>query len=118
MCECSLTQTTVDPGQRCCSSCADAAPVDAVLPAGGAAGRCHGNNEPDCVGAGEGAGAGAGAAGAKPAWGALVVDASCALQAFWNCGQVAPPVVPAAFAACHCAPHCFMTLWLPPVVAG
>lgn len=31
---------------------------------------------------------------------------------FRNCGQVAPPVVPLTFAACHCAPHWLMTLWL------
>jgi hypothetical protein len=89
-----------------------------VLPAGGATGRCHGNSEPDCVGAGEGAGAGAGADGAKPPWGALVVEASCPRQALRNCGQVAPPVPAAAFAACHCAPHCLITLWFPPAEVG
>ena len=34
-----------------------------------------------------------------------------ARQSFKNCGHVWPFVVPACFAACHCAPHCFMTLW-------
>src|SRR6476646_739265 len=104
MCECSLTQTTVDPGQRYRASCGDAdpPPVDAALPADGATGRCHGNSEPDCVGAGEGAGAVAGVAGANPpCGGALVVEASWARQAFRNCGQVSPLVVPASFAACH-----------------
>lgn len=41
----------------------------------------------------------------------LVVEANCAGQAFKNCDQVAP-VVPAASAACHCAPHCFITSWV------
>ena len=53
-----------------------------------------------------------GVEGAKPlCGGALVVEARRARQSFKNCGQVSPFVVPFALAACHCAPHCFMTLW-------
>jgi hypothetical protein len=78
--------------------------VEATFPAGAAAGRCHGNSDPDCVGAGAGVDVDAGAVGINPpCGGALVVEASCARQDFRNCGQVAPPVVRAAFAACHCA---------------
>jgi hypothetical protein len=50
------------------------------------------------------AGAGVGAAVAPP-------ELSCARHWARNCGQVSPFVVPAALAACHCSPHCFMTLW-------
>jgi hypothetical protein len=35
----------------------------------------------------------------------------CARHWARNWGHVAPFVVPAAFAACHCSPHCFITLW-------
>jgi hypothetical protein len=94
--ECSLTQTTVDAGQR-------------ALPAGGAAGRGRGNSEPDCAGAN--VDAEAGAAGANPPCvGVVVVEANCARQDLRNCGHVAPLVVHDAFAACHRAPHCFMIL--------
>ena len=48
-------------------------------------------------------GAGVGAAVAGP-------ELSCARHWARNCGQVSPFVVPANFAACHCSPHCFMTL--------
>jgi hypothetical protein len=34
----------------------------------------------------------------------------CARDRARNCGYVAPFIVPAVFAACHCLRHCFMTL--------
>jgi hypothetical protein len=55
-------------------------------------------------------GAGVGAAVAAP-------ELSCARHWARNCGQVSPFVVPAALAACHCSPHCFMTLWALAVAA-
>jgi hypothetical protein len=75
--------------------------------------RCHGNSESDCVCAGDSARNAVGAGANPPCGGALVVEASCARQ-----GQVAPLAVPAAFAACNCAPHCFITLWLVAGAAG
>ena len=41
--------------------------------------------------------------------GAVVVEARRARHSFKNSRQVSPFVVPAALAACHCSPHCFMT---------
>jgi len=64
----------------------------------------------DCVTGGvgtvciEGAGAAAGAGATAPVF-------SWARHCERNCGQVSPFVVPAALAACHWSPHCFMTLW-------
>jgi hypothetical protein len=40
--------------------------VEATFPAGAAAGRCHGNIDPDCVGAGAGVDVDAGAVGINP----------------------------------------------------
>ena len=63
----------------------------------------------DCVTGGVGTVCieGAGTAGA----GATAPVFSWARHWERNCGQVSPFVVPAALAACHWSPHCFMTLW-------
>src|SRR3984957_19789192 len=112
-----LTQTTVSDGQRARAASSvvywPACRVEGAPPfdAGAEAGfdDCHhGKREPDWE-AGAGAGAEAGA-GAKPP-----EDEAAAL---WrvrhcdrNCGQVWPPVVPAALASFHWPAHTFMTLW-------
>jgi hypothetical protein len=114
-----LTQTILSDGQlaRACSSVvywsarrAEGAPtLDAAGPE--AEDGCHhGNREPDWE-AGAVAGAGAGA-GAKPPEGDAEAER---LARHWdkNCGQVWPPVVPAALASFHWLAHCLMTLWAP-----
>jgi hypothetical protein len=108
-----LTQTTVSDGHR-----ARAASSPACRAEGGprfgadvevGADCCHhGNREPDWE---AGAGAGAGA-GAKPPEGDVAAE-RLARHCARNCGQVWPPVVPAALASFHWLAHIFMTLWPP-----
>jgi hypothetical protein len=68
----------------------------------------HGNREPDCE---AGAGAGAGA-GAKPPE-VEAVELWRLLHCDRNCGQLRPPVVPAALASFHWLAHVLMALWPP-----
>jgi hypothetical protein len=108
-----LTHTTVSDGHRARApssvvywpACkAEGAPTFAAGCEAGADCCHHGNSEPDWE-----AGAGAGA-GAKPPVGE---EAEFWRVRHWerNCGQVRPPVVPAALAAFHWLAHTFMTLW-------
>jgi hypothetical protein len=66
----------------------------------------HGNREPDC-GAGAGAAAGAGAKHPEDETAAERFARHCAR----NCGQLSPPIVPAALASFHWLAHVFMTPW-------
>src|ERR1700761_2430143 len=71
----------------------------------------HGNSEPDWE-AGAGAGAGAGAEATPPDGAAP--EPWRVRHCERNCGQVWPPVVPAALASFHWPAHSFMTLWPAP----
>jgi hypothetical protein len=109
-----LTQTTVSDGQRARAASSvvywSARRAEAGAGVGVAVGPdgCHhGNREPDWE-AGGGAGAGAGA-GAKPPEDETV-EPWLARHCARNCGQVWPPVVPAALASFHWLAHIFMTL--------
>src|SRR5580704_3267386 len=113
MCDLVLTQTTVSEGQRALASDSEA---NCPAPVGFAAGCVvtgAGFGSAAWIAAGRGAGAAAGAivgaaAGAEAVW---------ARQDFRNSCQVWPFVVPAALAAFHWSPHCFITL-SPLVAAG
>src|ERR1700722_6156689 len=109
-----LAQTTVSDGHRArAASSVVYSPARGVAPApcedAGADCCHHGKREPDCE-----AGAGAGAdAGAKPPEDAAAEPwrvRHCAR----NCGQLWPPVVPAALASFHWLAHSFMMLCPPP----
>src|ERR1700677_833847 len=117
-----LTHTTVSDGQRARAATsvgnwpacrAEGAPTfDAGADDGG---DCchHGNREPDWE---AGAGVGAGAdAGAKPPEDEAV-EVWRERHCDRNCGQLRPPVVPAALASFHWLAHSLMTLW-PPAAA-
>jgi hypothetical protein len=107
-----LTHTTLSDGQlaRAWSSVVYSpergAPTFDAGAEAGADGCHHGIREPDW---GAGAGLGAGA-GAKPPDGDAAAEwlvRHCAR----NCGQVSPPIVPAALASFHWLAHSLMTLW-------
>jgi hypothetical protein len=111
-----LTHTTVSDGQ--CARAASSVVYSpargiAVAPGEEAGADCchHGNREPDCE-AGAEAGAGAGA-GAKPPEG-VAAELWRVRHCARNCGQLWPPVVPAALASFHWLAHCLMTLWPTP----
>jgi hypothetical protein len=108
-----LTQTTLSDGQRArapssvvyCPACR--AEGDAGVDVG-ADGCHHGNREPDWeAGAGPGAGAGAGANPPEDEAAEVWRVRHCPK----NCGQVWPPVVPAALASFHWLAQIFMTPW-------
>lgn len=107
-----LTQTIVSEG-HCARTCCSDASSPALVGAGadsaefgsvvGVVGVAKEAMNPDW-----GAGGAGRAAGAKPPRDGTV-EVSRARQSFRNCVQVSPFLVPAAFAVCHSAPHCFMT---------
>jgi hypothetical protein len=116
-----LTQTTVSDGQRARAASsvvywpacrADGAPTFGAGVEEGADCCHHGNREPDWE-AGAGPGAGAAAAGANPPGAGAAAEPWRARHCDKNCGQLRPPVVPAALASFHWLAHSLMTLWEP-----